>query len=1612
MLLPTPWKFWTILCCLYASIALVHSAVLAQLARANQARVVARQTTQRQLAQARAAAAATAARTRAQALLGPGARLGLARHGGILGDAQRVTRGSGDFFNEETVPIQEQNTFNNDIEDGSNRATTENQQVLLDEQQLGATMDQEAFGARENLLPNEGVDTDILQEPGATCGCKRRMVIIPEETGRTMRQSSCFTVLSDSPVEARMVPDQSQDIQGFDTEPQMDEETEVERTHLIHKLIHKKLHKSEFQQVQGPPINVHVTQHQNLATISRAASSEIDETEADAEFTGNQQEAEIPLMDAQDDDEVGAERFHHVHDLIHKKLHKTQQPALQNVAQTPINIHVTQNQHGVLVSRSSSADRAEGEEHKSSERSQQTITDNDQVDTTKPKENQGQNAEQVTTSQSIIGPVSEDKTDPSVTTSRPRPDAPKTDTPKEQVGSIFSNDEQVGLSPSTPSTAPVDKPGSQNEHVAAATPNEELEDEEKVGAPTPNEQSDQEEEVGTPNPTTLSNDESVGAFLHHDVHKGVFVSRPIVHHGFDVRPAGVILHNQHSFFGLRSSSGEEDGSAAIIEQSNNRSIPVQTDRPSETSTMKLNNNNNEDTKLPEGVAQSDVHQSTPIPSETENKNQSVSTTPMSVGESIDQTTEQLGAERTAHLIHKIHNKLHGPPQTPPSIPVNIHIVQNQQAIIPHPEAPSSARHFNHGFIHRHEHIHSTGTLLPSVTSLLNNLSGGTSSNVNVIQNQNANVSPQHPSAITNVNVVQNQDAAVGPQRPTIFIPSSNVEVFQNQNAAVAPARPFLSGGGSINVEVFQNQNAAFGPQMTSGFVPDQNAVILPSTSHVGGIGTQGYHQGLPSIQKPIGHVGGHTSLFQSQSATIGRKADDKQAMEDIDVPDVELRKGNLEDGDDSDAESDEVVATYLHPHDPYYDNDNPDKTKVIDLIEDKKRIIAKMIDGIKAKHDKILDSLKPKLQVKKHKQYYQKPQHPEEPLYHQYPSYAHDYNDQVPDVSWEYDPSYRANSREESDTSISADNNSMEIEQEERNANEDKPNDDSDKLQRNLIYVKKNHWFPDSLRFVRSTKVNLDNLLKKEESAVADLKKYVKRDEDLMMIDYVAEKMIDDINKKHGPRRMKRQIVADGREFQRILTDPNTKLDMTKTLENVGTVAREAIEHQRAPLYHFRNAVGSVRDAVVATMKIPNQNFIIPAQYEIVNQQDIPQLASRFGGENDKCSDDPVTDTFQKVGSVVRSTIKSGQEAIGHIGQAANHARTAIHTTHRTTPVLRLAKIPARVQTPKLSSRMGGDETVGEPKNFVNLGRIMDAVGISNPDSTVGSESIVFVPRSRMVAMRNRFRMPQPEPPKTNQQDPVVGATMKNLREAQQAVGAHSLGDLLKRMRDGLQGFVGTKELFLGSKLPNIGSRSSIPMSEVHPEQPKKSTNLRKSSNVTQTERSVQDEVVGSGLPLAPELLHPFMNRATSDQEKKFLDMFNANTRNQRSNDEHLGDVLGAINPIMFQRVFQEKLKTENSTDENTPHGVFHHHHDGHSHGEHEVTDQNEKSENVSTSMKIQGVFLKPFMGQPSKKNKEEFFSKFQRSSNDEFQQNSEKEVMDDASALQSIDGNDHQDVV
>lgn len=90
---------------------------------------------------------------------------------------------------------------------------------------------------------------------------------------------------------------------------------------------------------------------------------------------------------------------------------------------------------------------------------------------------------------------------------------------------------------------------------------------------------------------------------------------------------------------------------------------------------------------------------------------------------------------------------------------------------------------------------------------------------------------------------------------------------------------------------------------------------------------------------------------------------------------------------------------------------------------------------------------------------------------------------------------------------------------------------------------------------------------------------------------------------------------------------------MPKTLNNIGTATMSTFEDEAAPMYHVRSMAGSAKDAVIAAMKIPNENFIIPSTYDIVKRTNKDMSNAPVVGANVEGTqiDDNIKSTFNKV---------------------------------------------------------------------------------------------------------------------------------------------------------------------------------------------------------------------------------------------------------------------------------------------------------------------------------------------------------------------------------------------
>uniref|UniRef100_A0A6P7FAD5 Uncharacterized protein LOC114327359 n=1 Tax=Diabrotica virgifera virgifera TaxID=50390 RepID=A0A6P7FAD5_DIAVI len=260
--------------------------------------------------------------------------------------------------------------------------------------------------------------------------------------------------------------------------------------------------------------------------------------------------------------------------------------------------------------------------------------------------------------------------------------------------------------------------------------------------------------------------------------------------------------------------------------------------------------------------------------------------------------------------------------------------------------------------------------------------------------------------------------------------------------------------------------------------------------------------------------------------------------------------------------------------------------------------------------------------------------------------------------------------------------------------------------------------------------------------------------DDILMLGYLGNIIIESIQRRLNMSSINNTSHSNSSSVRRkrhdvpvetLLTDPTLKVDVPKVVENIGTFAKTLLDHKDTPLYHIRNIVGSCKDVALATIKIPNQNFIAPSGYNIVDNPNkdntilesaYPDISSRFGdeceGESERVGQDwpqvLVENTFQNVGHVIRNAVRSGQEAIHHVGEITNHAKKAILTARQTPEILMHTVSPIPVisddEKVSLNSRFGEedhDSSIGETQQtteFVKMGHLLDAAGVSNPAST------------------------------------------------------------------------------------------------------------------------------------------------------------------------------------------------------------------------------------------------------------------------------------------------------
>ncbi|KAF5270528.1 hypothetical protein FQR65_LT05426 [Abscondita terminalis] len=356
---------------------------------------------------------------------------------------------------------------------------------------------------------------------------------------------------------------------------------------------------------------------------------------------------------------------------------------------------------------------------------------------------------------------------------------------------------------------------------------------------------------------------------------------------------------------------------------------------------------------------------------------------------------------------------------------------------------------------------------------------------------------------------------------------------------------------------------------------------------------------------------------------------------------------------------------------------------------------------------------------------------------------------------------------------------------------------------------------------------------------------------------------------------VKREALSPPRKkrtpgLARLLLDPNAQIDVPKTMENAGTVVRNSFENKHAPAYHLRNAAGSVRDAFISTLRIPPSNLLIPSKYKIVEQDELPTngIVKEYPDE-----------TYNRVGEMFRDGVRSSQDTLTHIGDVMHSSRKALATTRTMAPriVVSSLRIPA-VQHPFIAT-IG--ENVAERRqvdnennrNFIGVSHIMNSLGLSDPKIPI-QDGNFFVYSD-------------------NPQEGNVYEMLNALSDAIKSMGATTLKDFFSKVKS----FKAKQE----KRMRKQGSR----IKRVKNEDPR-------SDAIDEL-----DMIVSLASNVTNDLLEDASKEASWDSQEEeneevanFLsDLFN---RRRVDDDERVG----AINPVMFKKLFNTSLESAENDDE------------------------------------------------------------------------------------------------
>lgn len=213
---------------------------------------------------------------------------------------------------------------------------------------------------------------------------------------------------------------------------------------------------------------------------------------------------------------------------------------------------------------------------------------------------------------------------------------------------------------------------------------------------------------------------------------------------------------------------------------------------------------------------------------------------------------------------------------------------------------------------------------------------------------------------------------------------------------------------------------------------------------------------------------------------------------------------------------------------------------------------------------------------------------------------------------------------------------------------------------------------------------------------------------------------------QHRYRRALPQVAA-----ARLAVDPNVRVNVIGTLDNVKDATKDICENNDSPLYHMREAIGSARDVLFSVVRMAPTGLLVPTSYRVATLQDSdklgainPALLNEGGVNKIETSDispiipipegEEAKDAFSAVYVMLRNGLKGARNSAQHVGDTVHSVRRAVLAVPKSAlklflPYLRSVELQKshkegvlRTANPTLADP--------EPQKFAGAGRLLELI--------------------------------------------------------------------------------------------------------------------------------------------------------------------------------------------------------------------------------------------------------------------------------------------------------------